>query len=71
MTHDLFVRPELSVDDVTVTYNNGHTTIHNACLTLIGGPIYARAGAKFRGKSFVLQSIIQAVCSTTRGVGPG
>ena len=33
MTHEPFVRPELNVDDVTVTYNNGHTAIHNASFT--------------------------------------
>ncbi|MDI9764923.1 iron ABC transporter permease, partial [Morganella morganii] len=44
MTHELFVRPELSVDDVTVTYNNGHTAIHNASFTLSGGSICALVG---------------------------
>ena len=51
MTHEPFVRPELNVDDVTVTYNNGHTAIHNASFTLSGGSICALVGVNGSGKS--------------------
>lgn len=37
MSHPVFVRPELVVDNVTVTYNNGHTAIYDASFSLTGG----------------------------------
>ena len=62
MTHEPFVRPELNVDDVTVTYNNGHTAIHNASFTLSGG---SRAGRRQRQRQIdVVQSIMGLVRPT-------
>ena len=58
MTHEPFVRPELNVDDVTVTYNNGHTAIHNASFTLSGGSICALVGVNGSGKSTLFKSIM-------------
>lgn len=65
MTHELFVRPELSVDDVTVTYNNGHTAIHNASFTLSGGSICALVGVNGSGKSTLFKSIMGLVKPTS------
>lgn len=64
MTHEPFVRPELNVDDVTVTYNNGHTAIHNASFTLSGGSICALVGVNGSGKSTLFKSIMGLVRPT-------
>ena len=61
MTHEPFVRPGLNVDDVTVTYNNGHTAIHNASFTLSGGSICALVGVNGRQQVDVVQSIMGLV----------
>ncbi len=65
MTHEPFVRPELNVDDVTVTYNNGHTAIHNASFTLSGGSICALVGVNGSGKSTLFKSIMGLVRPTS------
>ncbi|MCZ5921638.1 ATP-binding cassette domain-containing protein, partial [Escherichia coli] len=57
MTHEPFARPELNVDDVPVTYNTGHTAIHNASFTLSGGSICALVGVNGSGKSKLFKSI--------------
>ncbi|ANI31903.1 iron ABC transporter permease [Yersinia entomophaga] len=63
-----FVRPELIVDDVSVTYNNGHTAIHNASFTLDGGTICALVGVNGSGKSTLFKSIMGLVKPTEGSV---
>ncbi len=55
----------LNVDDITVTYNNGHTAIHNATFTLTGGTICALVGVNGSGKSTLFKSIMGMVRPTT------
>lgn len=64
MNAAVFTRPELSVDDVTVTYNNGHMAIHNASFTLSGGSICALVGVNGSGKSTLFKSIMGLVKPT-------
>lgn len=64
MTSEVFIRPELSVDNVTVTYNNGHTAIHSANFTLRGGSICALVGVNGSGKSTLFKSIMGLVRPT-------
>ena len=58
MNTAVFVRPELIVDNVTVTYNNGHTAIYDASFSLAGGTICALVGVNGSGKSTLFKSII-------------
>lgn len=53
--------PSLIVDDITVTYNNGHTAICNTSFTLAGGTICALVGINGSGKSTLFKSIIGMV----------
>ncbi len=48
----------LNVDDITVTYNNGHTAIHDASFRLNGGTICALVGVNGSGKSTLFKSIM-------------
>ncbi len=61
MSHPVFVRPELVVDNVTVTYNNGHTAIYDASFSLTGGTICALVGVNGSGKSTLFKSIMGLV----------
>jgi len=63
-----FVRSELIVDDVSVTYNNGHTAIRNASFVLSGGTICALVGINGSGKSTLFKSIMGLVKPTTGSV---
>ncbi|GAA3602706.1 iron/manganese ABC transporter ATP-binding protein YfeB [Gibbsiella greigii] len=65
-TEGTFIRPELHVDNVTVTYNNGHTAIFDASFTLAGGTICALVGVNGSGKSTLFKSIMGLV-HPTRG----
>ncbi|AWK13318.1 manganese/iron ABC transporter ATP-binding protein [Candidatus Fukatsuia symbiotica] len=65
MSNEAFIRPKLVVDDVSVTYNNGHTAIHNASFTLNGGTICALVGVNGSGKSTLFKSIMGLVRPTT------
>jgi manganese/iron transport system ATP-binding protein len=56
----------LNVDDITVTYNNGHTAIHDASFHLSGGTICALVGVNGSGKSTLFKSIMGMV-KPTRG----
>lgn len=56
----------LNVDDITVTYNNGHTAIHDASFHLNGGTICALVGVNGSGKSTLFKSIMGMV-KPTRG----
>lgn len=53
--------PSLIVDDITVTYNNGHTAIYDTSFTLAGGTICALVGINGSGKSTLFKSIIGMV----------
>ena len=56
----------LKVDDITVTYNNGHTAIYDASFNLNGGTICALVGINGSGKSTLFKSIMGMV-RPTRG----
>ena len=51
----------LSVKDVTVRYNNGHTAIHDITFDLNGGTICALLGVNGSGKSTLFKSIMGLV----------
>ncbi|VDZ63916.1 ABC-type transporter ATP-binding protein EcsA [Serratia odorifera] len=54
----------MNVDDVTVTYNNGHTAIYDASFSLTGGAICALVGVNGSGKSTLFKSIMGLVRPT-------
>lgn len=54
----------LNVDDITVTYNNGHTAIHDASFRLSGGTICALVGVNGSGKSTLFKSIMGMIKPT-------
>lgn len=56
----------LNIDDITVTYNNGHTAIYDASFNLNGGTICALVGINGSGKSTLFKSIMGMV-HPTRG----
>ncbi len=49
------------MDNVTVTYNNGHTAIYDASFSLTGGTICALVGVNGSGKSTLFKSIMGLV----------
>lgn len=51
----------LTVDDVSVTYSNGHQAIRNASFSLGGGTICALVGVNGSGKSTLFKSIMGLV----------
>ncbi|WP_395479847.1 ATP-binding cassette domain-containing protein [Candidatus Curculioniphilus buchneri] len=51
----------LVISNLTVTYNNGHTALRNASLTLQGGMLCALLGINGSGKSTLFKSIIGMV----------
>ncbi len=68
MSDDNLVLPQLDVDDVSVTYNNGHTAIQHASFSLQGGTICALVGVNGSGKSTLFKSIMGLVRPTTGSV---
>ncbi|OBU38038.1 manganese/iron ABC transporter ATP-binding protein [Photobacterium phosphoreum] len=48
----------LIIDNVTVTYRNGHTALHNASFTIPRGSIAALVGVNGSGKSTLFKSIM-------------
>ena len=54
----------LNFDDITVTYNNGHTAIHDASFRLNGGTICALVGVNGSGKSTLFKSIMGMIKPT-------
>ena len=54
-------QPELWLDEVTVTYNNGHTAISDASFHLRGGTLCALIGMNGSGKSTLFKSIMGMV----------
>lgn len=57
MTSNQFT-PSLEVNDITVTYNNGHTAIYDASFSLEAGTICALVGVNGSGKSTLFKSIM-------------
>lgn len=49
---------DVNVSDVTVTYNNGHTALHDASLHLKHGSICALVGVNGSGKSTLFKAIM-------------
>jgi len=49
---------EVQVSDVTVTYNNGHTALHDASFHLKSGSICALVGVNGSGKSTLFKAIM-------------
>jgi len=54
----------LSVDNISVTYNNGHTAIENARFQLHGGSICALLGVNGSGKSTLFKTIMGIIRPT-------
>jgi len=54
-------RSHLRVDEVTVTYGNGHTALHRASFELTGGTVCALIGVNGSGKSTLFNSIMGMV----------
>ena len=48
----------LNVSNISVTYRNGHTALHNASFTLPKGSITALVGINGSGKSTLFKSIM-------------
>lgn len=61
---DLFSKPQLVVDNATVTYNNGHTAIFDASFSIEGGSICALVGINGSGKSTLFKTIMGLVTPT-------
>lgn len=53
--------PTLTVDNATVTYNNGHTAIYDASFSITGGTICALVGINGSGKSTLFKTIMGLV----------
>ncbi|WP_411705255.1 manganese/iron ABC transporter ATP-binding protein [Edaphovirga cremea] len=68
MSQPEFTRPHLIVDDVSVTYRNGHRAMNNASFELHGGSICALVGANGSGKSTLFKSIMGLVKPTSGSV---
>lgn len=51
----------LNINNITVTYNNGHTAIHDVNFKLTGGTICALVGVNGSGKSTLFKSIMGMV----------
>ncbi|MBC8943931.1 MULTISPECIES: manganese/iron ABC transporter ATP-binding protein [Xenorhabdus] len=60
-TSSLFEHPHLLVNNATVTYNNGHTAIYDACFDIKGGTICALVGMNGSGKSTLFKTIMGLV----------
>ena len=54
----LSLSASISVNDVTVRYNNGHTAIYDVAFALQGGTICALVGVNGSGKSTLFKSIM-------------
>jgi manganese/iron transport system ATP-binding protein len=54
----------LNVDDISVTYNNGHTAIEHASFILRGGSICALLGVNGSGKSTLFKTIMGIIRPT-------
>ncbi len=56
--NDKKINPTLTVDNATVTYNNGHTAIYDASFSITGGTICALVGINGSGKSTLFKTIM-------------
>ena len=56
----------ISVNDVTMRYNNGHTAIYDVTFALQGGTICALVGVNGSGKSTLFKSIMGLIKTTAR-----
>ena len=56
----------ISVNDVTVRYNNGHTAIYDVTFALQRGTICALVGVNGSGKSTLFKSIMGLIKPTAR-----
>lgn len=61
-----YEKPNLIVDNATVTYSNGHTAIYDASFNITGGTICALVGVNGSGKSTLFKTIMGLV-SPTKG----
>ncbi|WP_063656820.1 manganese/iron ABC transporter ATP-binding protein [Candidatus Arsenophonus triatominarum] len=65
MSNNIFYeKPNLIVDNATVTYNNGHTAIYDASFNITGGSICALVGVNGSGKSTLFKTIMGLVTPT-------
>ncbi|HGJ5882681.1 MULTISPECIES: manganese/iron ABC transporter ATP-binding protein [Arsenophonus] len=65
MSNNIFYeKPNLVVDNATVTYNNGHTAIYDASFNITGGSICALVGVNGSGKSTLFKTIMGLVTPT-------
>lgn len=65
MSNNIFhEKPNLVVDNATVTYNNGHTAIYDASFNITGGSICALVGVNGSGKSTLFKTIMGLVTPT-------
>ncbi|MFV9997153.1 MAG: manganese/iron ABC transporter ATP-binding protein [Arsenophonus endosymbiont of Dermacentor nuttalli] len=65
MSNDTFYeKPNLVVDNATVTYNNGHTAIYDASFNITVGSICALLGVNGSGKSTLFKTIMGLVTPT-------
>ncbi|PAV01882.1 iron ABC transporter permease [Arsenophonus sp. ENCA] len=65
MSNKIFYeKPNLVVDNATVTYNNGHTAIYDASFNITGGSICALVGVNGSGKSTLFKTIMGLVTPT-------
>ncbi|QTF08262.1 manganese/iron ABC transporter ATP-binding protein [Brenneria izadpanahii] len=65
MSSDTTATQSLEVNDVSVTYSNGHQAIRHASFALNGGTICALVGINGSGKSTLFKSIMGLVKPTT------
>ncbi|MFS1562929.1 MAG: manganese/iron ABC transporter ATP-binding protein [Candidatus Arsenophonus phytopathogenicus] len=65
MSNNIFYeKPNLVVDNATVTYSNGHTAIYDASFNITGGSICALVGINGSGKSTLFKTIMGLVTPT-------
>lgn len=65
MSNNIFYeKPNLVVDNTTVTYSNGHTAIYDASFNITGGSICALVGVNGSGKSTLFKTIMGLVTPT-------
>lgn len=65
MSNNIFYeKPNLVVDNATVTYSNGHTAIYDASFNITGGSICALVGVNGSGKSTLFKTIMGLVTPT-------
>lgn len=61
MNKDQLILPTLSVDQISVTYRNGHRAIYDTSFSLVGGTICGLVGVNGSGKSTLFKCLIGLV----------